>query len=599
MNLKRISEENIEKIYKFIVETHPQIKDDYNQVVEIRALRSDKGNKRSYRSFIFYNDTKEQFDNFRKQLNQLNEKEIPYCLFYSVFTFDPTEKKKINKDNSKTTNILVSDFDHINEEEFKKYMDKFDSIGSKPSYTIFSGHGYQCIWLLDQPVNEKEILNKWTSLLLNKGFQVDEVIKDSARIMRLPFTYNTKDNVNNYNESDIKQIETRLLEANKTIYSLNKLFININKLDSVKTLPGSNKKISEPIKKGIEPVTINDDFSYYELDKIYSDYKGILSKKFINELPAQQKSVLYHGLVNDYANAIVSQMTLYFRDIKKLDLDTILKINIRLSEINKNYNGSYNEDKITETTKRFYKSEYKFQKDVLEKFGKFIVEIKGISVDNNLFKENISNESFYIYLLMDIKVKQELKEKKYKNTFTMDDLEKLIKVKRRNIKPKLDELIKNKLIYKRVRKNRKEKGSRDTYHISIYKKSNFKQSVTIYNQRDIENFISYVMEKKIDKTTLRILLFLKYQINKLEYIGNDEMFREVIVMDVSYKYALISQETISSCCNVSQQAISYAFKKIDKLNNIETPLGNKLMIVDRKEFKIDSIKKCYGFRIDY
>lgn len=585
--MKKIKD--VGKLYDFIVDTHKQITNDYYEVVEVRALRSDRGKNRAYRSFNFFNDTPKQKEYFIKDIESLNDKEIPFCLFYSVYSFVPTNKrnKKINNNNASKTSVLVADFDNITMDQFIKELENFKKVDAYPSYTIFSGHGYQCVWLLEEPTNDKDILNKWTRLLSLKGFKVDQSIKDCARVMRLPYTYNTKDNIKKGSQDEPIQIETKVLSANKKRYSLERLFMSVNTLESINTLETAKsneiKTFNEEHKEDEEQKKdIERDYKTYNLKEIYPIYKGILTQKFINELPSQQKAVLYHGFQNNYANAIVTQMTLFLRDYKGLSIDKIKDIILRIATVNKEYKGSYtNKDKIISNIERYYNSDYKFNGKVLSVFGKFGGHaINDVLIDNYLFSVRISNKAFYIYVRLSIQVRQELKKQAYKNTFTMNDIEKLVNTSGRRIKPKLDELIKNKLMY--VKKGQGKKGSKDTYHLSPYIKQH---GFTTYNQQDITNFISALHDKTINETSLRILLFLKYQIKKIESTGDSE--------------TLISQEVIGEYCNCTQTGISKAFQKIEILNKKKDILGNEYMYVTRNLAYIGNNKACYEFIISY
>ncbi|WP_091013345.1 hypothetical protein [Paenibacillus amylolyticus] len=57
---------------------------------------------------------------------------------------------------------------------------------------VFSGHGWQSIILLNHRVTDKEILKKFTGLMLAKGFRVDSAIVDASRVLRMPYSFNCK-----------------------------------------------------------------------------------------------------------------------------------------------------------------------------------------------------------------------------------------------------------------------------------------------------------------------------------------------------------------------------------------------------------------------
>ena len=99
---------------------------------------------------------------------------------------------KIAVNNAIGTQILIADFDNITEDEFILEKIKLAKIGIE-TLDVFTGHGFQSIILLDNPTEDKELLRKFTNLMLSKGFKVDYKIKDCARIMRLIEVWNCKE----------------------------------------------------------------------------------------------------------------------------------------------------------------------------------------------------------------------------------------------------------------------------------------------------------------------------------------------------------------------------------------------------------------------
>lgn len=137
-------------------------------------------------------DKKELFDFLAKGING-----NAYCLYYSSYTFDNNmeinskQKGKINNKNALFTMILPADFDSIGEDEFQRQMTVLHEIGLE-SINIFTGHGFQSLILLDSAVYDCQLLDRWTSLLLKKGFTVDPSLRDAARVLRMPFSFNCK-----------------------------------------------------------------------------------------------------------------------------------------------------------------------------------------------------------------------------------------------------------------------------------------------------------------------------------------------------------------------------------------------------------------------
>src|SRR5699024_2611320 len=153
------------------------------------------------------------------------------------------QKGKINNQNALFTTILAIDFDSMTYEEFEKEKAKLIALDIE-TIDIFTGHGFQSIILLEHKVYDKNILSDFTKLLESRGFKVDASIVDSARLLRLPYTFNckaldqkqteyySKDNPQIYPTVDISWTERR--------YHIQDIF---NKISSMENLKDSYKEI--------------------------------------------------------------------------------------------------------------------------------------------------------------------------------------------------------------------------------------------------------------------------------------------------------------------------------------------------------------------
>ena len=169
---REVPQVTTEKIYKFIVDTHPQINGDFNQCVDIKAVFRTAG-KYVKPNKIFYSDTDKQKEELQKFINSLDASGRAYCLYYSVYTFNPEAKKTITKDNAQSTQMLCADLDHITEADFAPMLEKLKENGLEPNYSIFSGHGFQLIYKLDKPSTDKDLLAEFTDAMKANGYPVD------------------------------------------------------------------------------------------------------------------------------------------------------------------------------------------------------------------------------------------------------------------------------------------------------------------------------------------------------------------------------------------------------------------------------------------
>ena len=179
MVLKKSREEvtqvKAEELYNFIVDTHPQIAGDYKQCVDIKAVFRTAG-KYVKPNKIFYSDSEKQMEELQKFIDALDASGRAYCLYYSVYTFNPEGKQTITKDNAQSTQMLCADLDHITESDFAPILEKLKKSGLEPNYSIFSGHGFQLIYKLDKPSTDKDLLAEFTDAMQANGYPVDEKI---------------------------------------------------------------------------------------------------------------------------------------------------------------------------------------------------------------------------------------------------------------------------------------------------------------------------------------------------------------------------------------------------------------------------------------
>ena len=267
-----------EELYNFIVDTHPQVNSDFNQCVDIKAVFRTAG-KYAKPNKIFYNDSEKQREELKKFIDTLDASGRAYCLYYSVYTFKPEDKKTITKDNAQSTQMLCADFDHITEKEFTPILEKLKENGIEPNYSIFSGHGFQIIYKLDKPSTDKELLAEFTDAMKANGYPVDEKIKDCARVMRMPFTVNNKD--------PEKPINTYIYSTHEGVYSL----------QEIKNKLGMKKQAQKETAKQTPAETQKQDFTAYDNAFLQQKYTCISTDK----LPAPIKAVLM-GLRNGYTD---------------------------------------------------------------------------------------------------------------------------------------------------------------------------------------------------------------------------------------------------------------------------------------------------------
>lgn len=594
--------EQAEGIFNFLKLTHPYIEDKkifYKEgraieeqvnadsvAIEIRALRRDRPDRPYYRSFKLYRFADTELERLYKFLLELNEKEIPYCLYYSVYCFDnnimavnkqgkksETWNNKIAINNAIATQILIMDYDDITEDEFLLERLKLAKLGLE-TLDVFSGHGFQSIILLNNMTEDKDLLKRFTNLMLKKGFRVDHKIKDCARIMRLPSTYNCKE-LTKTNIENPCIIKTFIYNNTDKRYDLEYVMQRLNGLESLVEVE-EIKKVEETEEKVVraEVITENKVKNVIQLKDSLEDLtynknklKELYTMLDVESLPEPILKML-EGFRMGYANSMLLFLTIYLKE-QGYPKSTIVQAMLVLAEQDK-FNYAWNKNVVKSEVNRFYYSSYDWRSiftTELQGFGYVdykLIDKSTLIINNYVFNNlnNISSSAFYIYLKL--LLKQDMTGQK---VFTVDEMCEAVGYKRRAIFKHLDDLIKVKLIDKK-RKNRKI-GEEYLYYLSIFTVDNI--GFTKISKGSVKLLLNMVDFKQINQTQLTICMYFKH----ICYGGKTE--------------ANISQESLAQALGMKQNSISDSFKKIESTE----------LIYREKEEIINDFKFRYNYSIHY
>ena len=538
-----------EELYNFIVDTHPQIAGDYKQCVDIKAVFRTAG-KYVKPNKIFYSDSEKQREELQKFIDALDASGRAYCLYYSVYTFNPEGKQTITKDNAQSTQMLCADLDHITESDFAPILEKLKKSGLEPNYSIFSGHGFQLIYKLDKPSTDKDLLAEFTDAMKANGYPVDEKIRDCARVMRLPYTVNNKD--------PEKPVKTYIYSTHEGTYSLQ----DLQKKLGMKKQQETAKK-EEPTAQQA-PKTEAQDFTAYDNDFLQRTYTCISTDK----LPAPIKAVLL-GFRNGYTDKQIRGIVLYLRDYEGLTLETIISTVEKLASINTfNYTGDVIPDITRKVKTLFYHYDYKFNYDDLKEFGSMsgkVVDRSELKLHNSPLKENISNKAFYIYLRLII-----VKHYKHKIAFTAEEIAEECNITVRRVRVRLEELAKAGLLDKK--RANKQEGGKYLYTVSKFGIDKA-QGYTKINVYVLSDFIKAVDDKIINETVLKFLLYMKRIAQGTDGIE-------------------VSQEEIAKQLNIKRTAVAMLWAKVEKLNS-----GRACPIIAREKTWCDRDTYTYYYEV--
>jgi len=523
------NEEKLNKIINFIELIHPFLKEDTykSECIEIRAIGRQKYLNNKNLNLWRINDKKAQ-QYFEKFFVTSIDK--PYCLYYSVFSLDYNKKTYrsdgaeyqkgyINNQNSIFTQILIADFDNIQLEEYLKYYNQFLDIGIEP-ITIFTGHGYQLIILLKEKCYDQQILKLFNQTLAHKGFPIDEQIIDSARIMRLPYTYNNKefDENNSYYTNNPLKIETYIVHSTKKRYFVEDVFTALGKSISISNSPNTSKT-SVPRQNTIIPKAYN--------------------IESFNKLPTAIQNMLAETK-EGFRNSVLLFLVPYFRNYENLSVNEIkdilsvwatrckpaLDIYFVRSEVERllNYEFKGKCGKYSDKLKR------EFGDLNLDAYFNINVKTGDVVFPNTFFKLYDSLHPCSIKIYLALKVKEHLLNKK---EFTMDEISQCTGIAVKTLYKYLPELVKFSLLYHK-------KACRKTNTPSSYilpSKYDFSQGYTLINAGVIENMI-FNSNKSLLDTEIKVVTYFYFM------VGSDK------------KECWISVRQLSNKINISYNRIS-------------------------------------------
>ena len=508
MSIKKLTEKELlqqtEEQVKFLTTIYPNLVEDTFQecCIEIRPIKrlKDLEYTRSLNIWRLDNKGIEQLLDFNKKVNGKE-----FCVYYSSFALNYDIKSegyqigKVNNENARYTTILPLDFDEQSLTEITKQLDILRSLDIE-FITVFTGNGIQALILLNKKVYDTKILKKWTTLLISKGFRVDDSIVDCARVLRLPYTFNCKQfDINNKKYShDAIEIATEVWEWTEKRYDILDIFNKLQTLPSI--IPSTKEEIEElkeleTVKKvEFEENSIKDISTNKKKEKINEIFEVVKSDievvkdqyKYINikQIPDAVVNMLYktpEGLRNDTLLFLVP----YLRNTLKLSEKQVIEtIKVWGSRCTTPYTSDFAEDEAKRILN--YKSQYKYGKytDNMQKaFGPLEIHIykknNTVEIYNDIFDNGgiikISDAAFKIYLHLEL-------NKDKKESYTIKEIEELTSIPSVTIRRNIKDLIR----YGYIRRKTTYKKNKESYLYSLSEYRSRATGVTIFNKATLK-----------------------------------------------------------------------------------------------------------------
>lgn len=231
--------------------------------LELRAMKrfdpqdSKKKGTARYTSFNTFSLDETCKDYLMKYIRQCNRSKFELCEYFILSVFDKNIAKNTdtvpskrpgmcNATNTAMIQSLMLDFDKISTGEFVQYYSRLRQVGLE-GQVVFTGHGYQIHFLLDEATRDVHALKAFVRLAIAMGYPIDPGANTISQLARMPHTWNSKayDPKFNYN---LEVIRTEWLIKTDKRYSLDELFLKLSEnqcnydeswdaLDMSKSLP--------------------------------------------------------------------------------------------------------------------------------------------------------------------------------------------------------------------------------------------------------------------------------------------------------------------------------------------------------------------------
>lgn len=584
-SIKKLSAEEIEqqmeKQLEFLRLVHPFLnEEDYSEVcMEIRPIRRTSGYP--LKSLNLWQINEKALHFYEKFLNRINGQAV--CLYYSVFAFNSQkacykadgtmyQKGKINNQNAEFTQVLVMDFDGISEKEYKHYKHIFKDLNIE-TISIFSGHGYQDIILLSERIYDKKILEQFTGLLLQKGFPVDSSIKDPARVMRMPYSFNAKafDEKNKHHHEKPELIPTKILSWTEKRYHLEEVFQQLMSL--------SDKNTGEPIKDSFEEKTSPSTIKTNSSDNLVENDLEEMNRLLLNELypllegediPLPIQRMLYQTR-EGFRNKVLMFLIPYLRNHLALKVDEIKEIiSIWAGQCEPKLDIPFARMEAERILNYQYTGKLgAYDDDMKKEFGR--LDFGELDVyERNRNRVVIPNQVFRLYDTLSegaVKIYFAMKAQAYlspKKAWEQEDIEKFAAVSKATFYRNIKELMKFSLVEKI--KGSKKEGTKTTYR--LIDPEHLPHGYTLFDAGTIENMIHHEY-KSLTTGELKLYTYLSY-----------------ITRNLTETW--MSQERIGKEINMPRTTVCYLTGKLEEKQYI-----------DKETYKGEDNKDHCRYRLNY
>lgn len=507
-------------IVDFLQQVHPELTNNSYQksCIELRPInRSGEFNISLNRSLNLWRLDEKSIDRLRDYLYKHNGQ--PYCMYYSVFAFDYSKdsytksgekamKGKITADSAMFTNEIVLDFDGVTYIEFVDLSKKIEKIGIEGIW-VFTGHGYQLHILLDSPLYDKgNNVYKLVYLFRAKGFMCDSACVDTARLMRLPFTYNCKFFSHEEYDSEFNNPPLcKIVKESEKRYSYDYIVEQLFSLDTVSELDfdrfANAERVLGPDNQASEEAET--------ISLCLTEYPEFLD---FDSLPEPIVKMLKQTPMG-YRNNALGLLIKYFKQYLMFGKEQIASILNTWAE--QACEPAYNHIDFQKDFERLYHSGgLNYSSELAKQFGYIDFENQiQLHRDNKVFISNtifqnlsvISGNALRAYLAVKILEHGNEADEENETPITINEIADVTGMSLPTLKRVLPTTKKLNLLY--VKQGVKRNGEPNTYHSNKFSVTDAGFKALSVN--DLEVYLSTSKRLKLSDSELKLYLFMLYK----------------------------------------------------------------------------------------
>ena len=538
------AQDRAKNLIKFLKLTHPgNTGTGFKKPIEIKfLLRGDGASYNFFRPTLLYNlDEPKTLEVLARALYDASA--FSHCCYYSLYNFNNREDVRVSKTdsygrkvfehkpvqkimdgNTGETWVLPIDMDKISREEYKEHRENLLDLGIE-TIGLSSGFGYQSLILLNEPIEDKDLYQEFTTKIKKLIESADGNINVPTQAFRSPYTRNCKEyssHFEHYKPNAPEAKEVVVLDWTQKRYSKEEVFAILDaEIERIygKQEPANPEAVvcealEEQTKGTVKENKVEVISSRSAVITSNKTYQDLYQHLNFDELPLNIQNIL-KGASDGLRNKCVLYLTPFLNKILGLTQEQALETL-----------GTFNNLCTPPKPFSVVKSDYyrfsevyadyttgKYDPEMAQIFGKEELDtlikedIDKIFFDNTVIKKfnEIHHSAIQIYLAMKL-----LEIKEEKKVFTKEEIAKAAGISEKTVQRRITELTKFSLVINVPGNTRK--GIKKGYRIN-----EFGQYMNGFTK--LSKLLVKDMLRELIPSQMVVYIYLKFKFNAMNATG--------------------------------------------------------------------------------